>query len=586
MRKTKIVCTLGPSCDTKEKIRGLALNGMDAARINFSHGTYESHEKIIKNLKEVREELNMPIALILDTKGPEIRIKSIGKKKAYLEPGSVFVLTTRDVVGDETIVSVTYEDLPNDLKENSRVLIDDGLVELKVTRLTETDIICEVVNGGFISSNKGVNVPDVYVNLPSLTERDIEDLKFGIVMGFDYIAASFIRNVNDVIKMRKVLEENGGADINIIAKIENREGVNNIDDILEVADGIMVARGDLGVEIPIEEVPLVQKELIKKANLACKPVITATQMLESMQNNPRPTRAEANDVANAIFDGTDAIMLSGETASGKYPIESVSTMARIALTTEGSINYIKRLKQQFVYDQTSMTNAIGYAACTIAAELGTSCIATVTKTGFTARKISRFKPICPIAASSFNEKVWRQLNLIWGCRPVLVREIVEDSKIFELAIETAVSSGLAINGDTVVIAAGVPVGVSGTTNTLRVEIVGDVICKGCGIGKKSASGRATIVKVMKQAERNFKTGDILVTTKTNNELIPFAKRASAIVVGPVEPCENTHEEVLGYALGIPVVICNTNVTEIIKDGSVITVDAEKGFVYTGVHDCK
>ena len=540
MRRTKIVCTLGPASNTKEKIKELIENGMDAARINFSHGDYDSHGQTINNLKEAREELNAPIPLILDTKGPEIRIKKFAKSKVYLESGSTFTLTTRDVEGDGNIVGVTYKDLPKDLKKGSRVLLDDGLLELKVTGLSETDVECEVINGGFLSSNKGVNIPDVYVNLPSLTERDIEDIKFGVKMGFDYIAASFIRSAKDVLKIRRVLEENGGGDIFIIAKIENREGVNNIDEILAVSDGIMVARGDLGVEIPIEEVPLVQKELIKKANAVCKPVITATQMLESMASNPRPTRAEANDVANAIFDGSDAIMLSGETASGKYPVESVSTMARIAVTTEGSINYIKRLHQQFYPEQTNITNAISYAACTTAAELKTACISTVTKSGFTARMISKFKPTCPIAASSFNERVWRQLNLVWGCRPVLLERILDDGKVFELAMETAVKSGLAVNGDTVVIAVGVPVGVSGSTNTMRVEIVGDVICKGTGIGGKSASGQATVIKVIDEALKKFKKGDVLVTPYTTNDLLPFAKQASAIVVGPMDQVEGNN----------------------------------------------
>jgi pyruvate kinase len=462
------------------------------------------------------------------------------------------------------------------------VLIDDGLVELKVVALSDTDIDCEVVNGGFISSNKGVNIPDVYVNLPALTERDIEDIKFGIKMGFDYIAESFIRSASDVLKIRRVLEENGGAGINIISKIENRQGVRNIDEILSVSDGIMVARGDLGVEIPLQEVPLVQKDLIKKASAACKPVITATQMLESMVSNPRPTRAEVNDVANAIFDGSDAIMLSGETAQGKYSVEAVATMATIAETTEGNINYIKRLHMQFAPEQVNnTTNAVSYAACTAAAELKTSCIATITKTGFTARTIAKYKPACPIAASSCDERVWRQLNLVWGCQPVLSKAIEDESKLFELAVDTAVKAGLAVKGDTIVIAVGVPVGVSGSTNTLRVETVGDVLCKGIGTGLKKASGTARIVNYKKEAERNFRTGEILVTSDTTNELIPFVKQASAIVVGPVESPENCHAGIVGHALDIPVVMCQEKVTDLIKDGTMITVDAEKGFVYLG-----
>ena len=582
MRRTKIVCTIGPATKTKEKIRELMENGMDAARINFSHGTYESHTELIENVKAVRAELNLPIPLILDTKGPEIRIKEFETKKVYLESGSNFTLTTRDIKGNEKIVAVTYKNLPNDLKKGSRVLLDDGLVELLVISLSDTDIECEVVNGGFLSSNKGVNIPDVYVNLPALTKRDIEDIKFGIGMNFDYVAASFIRSADDVLKIRKVLEDNGGGDISIIAKIENREGVNNIGEILDVSDGIMVARGDLGVEIPIDEVPLVQKDLIKRASAVCKPVIIATQMLESMANNPRPTRAEANDVANAIFDGSDAIMLSGETASGKYPAESVAIMARIATTTENSINYIKRLRQQFAPEYTNMTNAISYAACTTAAELHTSCITTVTKSGLTARMISKFRPSCPIAASSFSKRVWRQLNLIWGCKPVLLEEILDNNKVFELAMDTAVKSGLASHGDTIVIAIGVPVGVSGSTNTMRVEIIGDVVCKGKGIGEKSILGKASIVKARSEGEKLFKTGDILVISSINNDMVEVAKRASAIVVGPIEHTDNSHAEILGSALDIPIVICNTNVTDLIKNGTLITVDAKKGFVYMGV----
>ena len=583
MKRTKIVATLGPATDSVEKMKALIESGMNAARVNFSHGTYDSHTVLINNLKKAREELNAPIPLILDTKGPEIRIKRFkNNKKIYLEPGSRFTLTTEDIEGDETRVAVTYSNLPSDLNKNSRVLIDDGLVELKVVALSDTDIDCEVVNGGFISSNKGVNIPDVYVNLPALTERDIEDIKFGIKMGFDYIAASFIRSASDVLKIRRVLEENGGAGINIISKIENRQGVRNIDEILSVSDGIMVARGDLGVEIPLQEVPLVQKDLIKKASAACKPVITATQMLESMVSNPRPTRAEVNDVANAIFDGSDAIMLSGETAQGKYSVEAVATMATIAETTEGNINYIKRLHMQFAPEQVNnTTNAVSYAACPAAAELKTSCIATITKTGFTARTIAKYKPACPIAASSCDERVWRQLNLVWGCQPVLSKAIEDESKLFELAVDTAVKAGLAVKGDTIVIAVGVPVGVSGSTNTLRVETVGDVLCKGIGTGLKKASGTARIVNYKKEAERNFRTGEILVTSDTTNELIPFVKQASAIVVGPVESPENCHAGIVGHALDIPVVMCQEKVTDLIKDGTMITVDAEKGFVYLG-----
>lgn len=585
MRRTKIVCTLGPATSDVQIMKRLIKNGLDAARVNFSHGTYESHTVIIDMLKQAREELNAPIPLILDTKGPEIRIKKFEKEKIYLERGNSFTLTTDDILGDETKVGVTYADLPKDLKVGSTVLLDDGLVGLRVNSIVGNDINCTVENGGFLSSNKGVNVPDVYVNLPALTEKDVEDIKFGIKMGFDYIAASFIRSASDVINIRRVLEENGGADISIIAKIESRDGVNNINEILEVADGIMVARGDLGVEIPTEEVPIVQKELIKRANFYSKPAITATQMLESMVSNPRPTRAEANDVANAIFDGTDAIMLSGETAKGDYPVEAVATMARIAEKTESNINYINELSRKFKPDQTNITNAISYAACTTAAELNTACICAVTKSGFTARMISKFRPFCPISAATNVPMVWRQLNLVWGCRPTLYDGELKEDDVFQIGIRKAVESGLAENGDTVVLAIGIPVGVSGSTNTLRVEIVGDVLAKGVGVGSRSVTGKARVIKVSKEAERKFKKGDILIATTTNNDLLPYMKKASAIVVGPIgENTENCHAEIVGRALDIPVVMCNAKVIDFIPNDALITVDAKKGFIYTGKPD--
>jgi pyruvate kinase len=582
LRKTKIVCTLGPATNDVETIKELILNGMDAARVNFSHGTYESHTVLIEKLKQAREELNAPIPLILDTRGPEIRIKSFGSDKVYLERGSKFTLTTLDVEGDASRVSVTYDDLPRDLVKGSRVLIDDGLIEMIVDSTSDTEVNCTVVNGGFISSHKGVNIPDVFVHLPSLTVGDIEDIKFGIKMGFDCIAASFIRSAADIINIRKVLEENGGNDIHIIAKIENREGVNNIDEILEVADSIMVARGDLGVEIPPEEVPLVQKSLIARANKSGKPVITATQMLESMVNNPRPTRAEANDVANAIFDGSDAIMLSGETAKGDYPIEAVAMMAKIALKAESSINYIRSLTKKFKAERTNITNAISYAACTTAAELKTACICTVTRSGFTARMISKYRPCCPIVACSTDKMIWRQLNLVWGCLPLYYDKPVKEEEVFQLAMDSAVKSGIARNGDTVVVAVGVPVGVSGSTNTLRVDIIGDMLCKGIGIGTKKASGKARVIKVRSEIERKFKKGDILVATNTDNEWMPYMKRASAIIVGPIDNVENCHAEIVGRALDIPVIICNTKVIDYIPNDTLITVDAKKGFVYFGV----
>ena len=582
MRKTKIVCTLGPATNDVEIMKQLIQNGMDAARINFSHGTYETHAETIAKLKQAREELNAPIPLILDTKGPEIRVKTFKEDKVRLEEDATFTLTTRDVEGDVNIVSVTYADLPKDVHRGSRILIDDGLIELKVEDITETDVVCKVVNGGVVKSRKGVNLPGVEVNLPSLMEKDIEDLKFGVENGFDIVAASFIRSAEDVLKIRRVLEENGGGQMHIISKIENQQGVENIDKILEASDGIMVARGDLGVEIPPEEVPLVQKILIAKANRIGKPVITATQMLESMVHSPRPTRAEANDVANAIFDGSDAIMLSGETAAGEYPLEAVATMARIALKAESAVDYAAKLANTTEPARVNITNAISMAACATAAELKTAAITTVTKSGFTARMISRYRPACPLIASTSDETVWRQMNLIWGCKPMLYTGELPRGGVFDTALEIAVKSGLLKNGDTVVSALGMPLGFSGATNTLRVDIVGDVLCKGKGVGTKRATGTARVITARDGVERTFHQGDILVTTATDSSFMPYIRKAAAIVVGPLDQNVNSHAEVAGMALDIPVIVCNAKVVDFIPAHSLITVDAEKGFVYKGI----
>lgn len=582
MRKTKIVCTLGPATNDVEIMKQLIHNGMDAARINFSHGTYETHAETIAKLKQAREELNAPIPLILDTKGPEIRVKTFKEDKVRLEEDATFTLTTREVEGDVNIVSVTYADLPKDVHRGSRILIDDGLIELKVEDITETDVVCKVVNGGVVKSRKGVNLPGVEVNLPSLMEKDIEDLKFGVENGFDIVAASFIRSAEDVLKIRRVLEENGGGQMHIISKIENQQGVENIDKILEASDGIMVARGDLGVEIPPEEVPLVQKILIAKANRIGKPVITATQMLESMVHSPRPTRAEANDVANAIFDGSDAIMLSGETAAGAYPLEAVATMARIALKAESAVDYAAKLANTTEPARVNITNAISMAACATAAELKTAAITTVTKSGFTARMISRYRPACPLIASTSDETVWRQMNLIWGCKPMLYTGELPRGGVFDTALEIAVKSGLLKNGDTVVSALGMPLGFSGATNTLRVDIVGDVLCKGKGIGTKRATGTARVITARDGVERTFHQGDILVTTATDSSFMPYIRKAAAIVVGPLDQNVNSHAEVAGMALDIPVIVCNAKVVDFIPAHSLITVDAEKGFVYKGI----
>lgn len=471
MRKTKIVCTLGPATDNDEILRELMKNGMDVARFNFSHGTHEDHKKRFDKIKQFREELGLPVATMLDTKGPEVRVKDFEGGKVFLENGTKFVLTTRELLGTVSEASVTYKGLPKDVGIGTRILIDDGLIELKVLNITDTDVECEVICGGYVSNHKGVNIPNVDLSMPYLNDVDKSDIIFGIEQGFDFIAASFVRCADDVLQIRKLLEEHNCHSINIISKIENTQGVNNIDEIIEVSDGIMVARGDMGVEIPNEDVPVMQKMIIKKVYNAGKQVITATQMLDSMVNNPRPTRAETADVANAIYDGTSAIMLSGETAAGKYPVESVKTMNRIAVRTEEDIDYVKRFITLSRTCNIDVTDAISHATCTTAHDLNAKVIITVSKSGKTARMVSRYRPDCDIIACTIEESVSRQLNLSWGVTPVLIKEEKDTFELFDHAVEKVKELGYLSEGDLTVITAGVPLGISGTTNMLKVHTV-------------------------------------------------------------------------------------------------------------------
>jgi len=585
LRKTKIVATMGPACNNKETIKQLIECGMDAARLNFSHGDYDSHETMIKNIKEARKRTDKPIPIILDTMGPEIRLKSFKDGAVTLNSGATFTLTTADIVGDDSRVAVSYTDLPDDVSEGSLILIDDGLIELKVDKIKGSDIICTVINGGVVKNNKSVNVPGANLRLPSLTEKDIDDILFGIKMGIDYIAASFIRCSDDVVKIQQVLDKNGGSHIKIIAKIENREGIDNLDSILDTAHGIMVARGDLGVEIKPEEVPIVQKDMIQRANKKAKTVITATHMLESMINNPRPTRAEANDVANAIFDGTDAVMLSGETASGKHPVEAVSMMARIATMTEAFMEQSADISRDFSKFKTSITDAFGYAACAIVSDLKATLIVNVTFSGFTARTLAKFRPSCPILAITTSRAVYRQMNLIRGCVPVFCNKDDElRADAFEYSLNYAEESGLAKTGDMVVIVAGLPVGMSGTANTIRIGTVGKVLLKGelvCGPAK-TLSAPACVVDKLSDATKAFQEGDILVCRNTNPELLPFIRKASAIVVGTNEPQNYEHAKNTAEALDIPLLICEENVCEKLTSGITIMIDGQKGIIYNGI----
>ena len=467
MRKTKIICTIGPASQSPEKIREMILAGMNVCRCNFSHGSYEEQKAKLINVVRISEELGIPVATLLDTKGPEIRLRTFAEGKTQLEAGQQFTLTTKEVEGSDKIVSVTYKNIVNDVKKGGCVLLDDGLIELRVEDITDTDLICRVINGGPISDKKGVNLPGANLSMPFISEQDRRDILFGAEVGFDFIAASFVRCKDDILEVKKILEEKKSP-IKVIAKIENMQGIENLDEILEAADGIMVARGDMGVEVPMEEVPVIQKMMIKKAVAMGKHVITATQMLESMTKNPRPTRAETTDVANAIYDGTTAIMLSGESASGKYPVEALKTMAKIAERTEKDIHYNERMKKLCSDGETDITTAISHATCTTAADLKASAIITVTMSGFTANMVSRFKPECPIIACSVNPRVCRQSSLLWGVTPLLIEKKDNTDDLFKEAIWASLKAGLIKEGDTVILTAGLPLGISGKTNMIRV----------------------------------------------------------------------------------------------------------------------
>ena len=471
IRKTKIVCTLGPAVDDENMLRQMILEGMNIARFNMSHGSHEEHGHRLEMLKRIREDLGVSVAALLDTKGPEIRLGDFEQKQIVLKQGQLFTLTTNEILGNKESAYITYSGLPYDVTPGNRILIDDGLVEMEVESVVGDEIRCLVKNTGVISARKGVNVPGVTLSLPFINEKDYNDLRFAVEQGFDFVAASFTRTMEDIRELKNILRELGGEKIKIIAKIENSQGVENLDEILSLADGVMVARGDMGVEIPLEEVPIIQKEIIKKVYGVGKQVITATQMLDSMMQNPRPTRAEANDVANAVYDGTSAIMLSGETASGKYPLECIRTMVRIAGRTEQDIDYKKRFQQSKLQTEGSITNAISKATINAAMELNAKAIVTVTESGRTAYMISRYRPFCPVIACTSKEQTYRQLSLSWGIIPLLIDEKEELNELFEEAIKTVIKTSFVSEGDVIVLTAGVPIGTSGTTNLLKVHCI-------------------------------------------------------------------------------------------------------------------
>ena len=579
--KTKIVCTIGPASESVETLKQLIESGMNVARLNFSHGDHEEHRNRIRNIRQAAEETGRSVAIMLDTKGPEIRTGPFKGGQAYLEEGSTVYLTMEDVEGTAERFSLTYSGLIHDVHPGSKILLDDGLIGLEVKAIHEDkkEIETVVQNSGEIKNKKGVNVPNVSVNLPGITDKDAEDILFGIEEGIDFIAASFVRRASDVLDIRELLEKNNGEFIQIVPKIENREGVNNIAQILQVSNGIMVARGDLGVEIPAEEVPFVQKKLIHECNVAAKPVITATQMLDSMQRNPRPTRAEASDVANAIYDGTDAIMLSGETAAGDYPVESVETMYNIAVYTENKISQLDSSSNRFKNEDKNMTDAISHSVANLTEELELNAIVTPTESGNTARMISKYRPNAPIIAITFRESVNRQLNLVWGVHPINGERVNSTDEMLGLAVSRSLDSGYIQRGDRIVITAGVPVGQSGSTNLVKVHVVGDIVQKGQGIGDKGTSGKVIIAENAKQLEENFEDGDIIVATGTEKEMMPWIKRAAGIITE--EGGLTSHAAIVGLNLELPTIVGAKEVTSLLTNGDEITLDSETGNIYLG-----
>ena len=578
MRKTKIICTLGPSTDKEGVLRELIANGMNVARFNFSHGSHEEHLGRLEKLKALREELGKPVAALLDTKGPEIRLKDFKNGVENLVAGQTFTLTTRDVEGTNEICSITYKDLPMDVEPNGTIMLDDGLIKLQIQTVNDTDIVCTVLNSGKIKNKKGVNVPGVHLSMPYMSQRDKDDIIFGIQQGYDFIAASFVRTAQDVYDIRNLLNQYD-SNIRIIAKIENREGVNNIDSILAAADAVMVARGDLGVEIDFTELPGIQKTIIDRSFSFGKPIVTATQMLDSMMVNPRPTRAEISDVANAIYDGTSAIMLSGETAAGAYPVEALKTMSAIAERTEQEGFHLRGRTMDSNPGKISVSDATAHAACLTARDVNAAAIVTVSESGTTARLLSKYRPQQPIIACVMREQVQRQLSLSWGITPLMMSLAHSTDELIEMSTALAKENGYLHNGELAVVTAGVPVGVSGTTNMIKIHMVGNCLATGVGVGPENndvASGKACVCRTMDEVRAKFKPGMVLVVPSTSNEMLSFVRDAAALVVE--EPGLNSHAAIAGKALLKPTVVGAAGATSHIRDGLMVAVDCAHGSV--------
>lgn len=580
LKKTKIVCTIGPASESEEKLTELMQLGMNVCRLNFSHGDHSEHLSRIEAIKKVRQRLDKHVAIMLDTKGPEIRIGTFKDHMTVnIEAGQPFTFTSRDIIGDENIVSVSYDKLPEDVEVGSRILVDDGLVEFLVESIEGTEIHTRAVNYGEIKDRKGLNAPAIKINLPALTEKDISDIKFGVENGIDFIAASFIRKADDVMAIREVLEECGGEHVHIISKIESQEGVDNLDEIIEISDGIMVARGDLGVEVPNERVPLVQKDMIRKCNMLGKPVITATQMLDSMIRNPRPTRAEVNDVANAILDGSDAIMLSGETAAGKYPTQAVETMVRIAKHIENSIDYKKAVEIRKTWIENDPTNAISNSVTRISEQLDAAAVIASTTSGATARAVSKFRPEAPIIATTHKADVARKLSLVWGVQPILTKRIELTDQLIDNSISESLKYEYIKEGDLIVLSAGIPASTPGTTNMIKVHTVANVLAQGQAIGKGSVVGKACLVEKAEDLEGKFNDGDIIVAKYTDADMVTYIEKSAGIIVE--QGGLTSHAAITALHYRLPAIIGAVQKDRKIEDGQIITLDAYSGIVYEG-----
>ena len=580
MRKTKIVCTIGPASESEEMLEKLMNAGTNVARLNFSHGSHEEHKARIDTIRKVAKRLNKTIGLLLDTKGPEIRTHNMKDGLIVLEKGKEVIVSMNEVEGTPEKFSVTYENLINDVNIGSYILLDDGLVELQVKEINKDkgEVKCDILNTGELKNKKGVNLPGVKVNLPGITDKDADDIRFGIKENVDFIAASFVRRPSDVLDIRQILEEEK-AEITIFPKIENQEGIDNIEEILEVSDGLMVARGDMGVEIPPESVPMVQKDLIRKCNKLGKPVITATQMLDSMQRNPRATRAEASDVANAIYDGTDAVMLSGETAAGQYPEEAVKTMRNIAVSAEAAQDYKKLLSDRTKLVETSLVNAIGVSVAHTALNLNVKAIVAATESGSTARTISKYRPHSDIIAVTPSEKTARQCAIVWGVNPVVKEGRKTTDALLNNAVATAVETGRVSNGDLIIITAGVPTGEKGTTNMMKIHLVGDEIAKGQGVGRGSVVGHAIVADSASDLEGKDLSDKVIITNSVDETLVPYVEKAIGLITE--ENGITSPSAIIGLEKGIPTVVGVEQATKEIKNDMLVTLDASQGKVFEG-----